>query len=104
MNSIPEADWKYLRSVRGELLEDLCERINDEALRVMTDPSLSQHEKFLRLYGHVMRGNAVVADCFDDWRRSNVLLKLLMLREHQLLTDAHVSRLSAETQGRISFT
>jgi hypothetical protein len=42
-----------------------------------------------------------VADCFNDWRRSNILDKLLMLRRHQLLTDEHVSRLSAQTQGRL---
>ena len=93
MNDIPERDWKYLRSIKRELLEALCKRINDEALRIVTDPSPSQHEKFLRLYNHLMEENEVVAECFDDWRRSNILDKLLALRRRRLLTDEHVSRL-----------
>ena len=101
MNGIPETDWKYLRSIKGELLEACCKQINDEALRIITDPSSTQHEKFLRLHSHLMEKNEVVADCFDDWRRSNILLKLLMLRSQRLLRDEHVSRLSAETQDKI---
>ena len=102
MNGVPETDWKYLRSVKGELLEALCKRINDEALRIITDPSFSQHDKFLHLFNHLGEKNEVIANCFDDWRRSNILSKLLLLREQQLLTDEHVSRLSAETQGSIN--
>ena len=102
MREIPERDWKYLRGVKGELLEALCHRINDGARHIVADQASGQHERFLRLYGHLMEGNEVVADCFDDWRRSNILDKLLALRWHRLLTDEHLSRLSAETQDRIN--
>ena len=102
MGAIPERDWLYLRRVRGQLLEALCARISGEASRIMADHSLNQHAKFLQLYTHVNGQNVVVADCFDDWRRSNILLKLLLLREHRLLTDEHLSKLSAETQGRLN--
>ena len=102
MDAIPERDWKYLRRVQGQLLEALCSRINGEASRIVADHSLSQHEKFLQLYTHVIERNAVVADCFDDWKRSNILLKLLLLRKNRLLTDEHISKLSAETQRRLN--
>jgi hypothetical protein len=102
MDAIPERDWQYLRRVQGQLLEALCSRINGEASRIMADHSLSQHEKFLQLYTHVVGQNVVVADCFDDWRRSNIFLKLLLLREHRLMTDEHLSKLSAETQRRLN--
>jgi hypothetical protein len=101
MNDIPERDWKYLRGIKSELLEALCKRINDGALRIVTDSSPGQHEKFLRLYTHLMEGNEVVAECFDDWRRSNILDKMLALRGQRLLTGEHVARLSAEARGRI---
>ena len=55
----------------------------------------------MRLYGYLMEENEVVADCFDDWRRSNILSKLLALRRQRLLTDEHISRLSAETQDML---
>ncbi len=102
MDAISERDWQYLRHVQGQLLEALCARINDEASRIIADHSLNQHEKFLQLYTHVIGQHVVVADCFDDWRRSNIFLKLLLLREHRLLTDEHLSKLSAETQRRLN--
>lgn len=102
MDAIPERDWQYLRRVQGQLLEAFCARINGEASRIMADRSLNQHEKFLRLYAHVVGQNVVVADCFDDWRRSNAFLKLLLLRKHRLLTDEHISKLSAEMQRRLN--
>lgn len=102
MRDISETDWKYLSSVKGELLETLCARINNEALRIITDSAFNQHDKFLRLYRHFVEKNEVVANCFDDWRRSNILPKLLSLREQRLLTEEHVSHLSAELRGRLN--
>ena len=98
MRSIPERDWKYLSSVKGELLEALCGRINDEARRIAGDQASGQHERFLRLHGHLIEENEAVAECFDDWRRSNIMDKLFALRRYQLLTEEHFSRLSAKTQ------
>ncbi len=102
MDAIPERNWQYLRRVQGQLLEALCARINGEASRVMADHYLNEREKFLQLYAHVVAQNVVVADCFDDWRRSNIFLKLLLLWKHRLLTDEHISKLSAETQRRLN--
>ena len=97
MKSIPERDWKYLSSVKGDMLETLCERINDEVCRIVADQASSQHERFLRLHGHLIKGDEVVARCFDDWRRSNILEKLVALYRHRLLTNEHLARLSRET-------
>ena len=100
MNNISESDWKYLRGVKDELLETLCKRINNEASQILTGPSLSRHEKFLRLFKHIMEKNEIIARCFDDWRRSNIVVKLIWLREEQLLTGKYMSRLSEETRGK----
>ena len=99
MQQIPERDWKYMRSVQSKLLETLCSRINSEASRIAADPSLSEHERFLALNNHMQAGKEIVADCFDDWKRSNIGIKMLMLERHALLTGEHVSRLSPETQN-----
>ena len=101
MNDIPESDWKYMRTVNAELLETLCKRINDEVLRTITGDALSQHERFLRLFERVMDNNEIIAKCFDDWRRSTLLVKLLWLRRERLLTDEHLSHLTEETQSKI---
>lgn len=102
MNNIPESDWKYLRSLKDELLNTLCRRINDEASRIITDSPSSQHERFLRLFKHVLKKNQIIADCFDDWRRSNIILKVVSLRQQRLLTEEHISKLSQETRQKIN--
>ncbi len=101
MFSVPERDWKYLRSLKGELLEALCERINTEANRIVNDQMASHHDRFLLLHDLLDKGNKVVADCFDGWRRSNILINLFALRQHDLLTDEHLARLSAESRERL---
>lgn len=101
MENIPESDWKYLRTIKDEMLEALCKRINDEASQIVSNKQLSQHERFLHLFRHVMQENEIIARCFDDWRRSNIIMNMLWLRKEQLLTDAHLSHLSEETRRRI---
>ena len=62
MRDIPERDWKYLSSVKGQLLESLCGRIDDEARRIVADRASGQHERFMRLYSHLTEQNEVVAE------------------------------------------
>jgi hypothetical protein len=100
MDPIPEADWKYLRSVKDEMLESLCRRINDKASKILTSTD-SNYERFLRLYKHLDKGNKSVANCFDDWRRSTAFVKMVLLRREKLLTDDRLSQLSTETRNKI---
>jgi len=101
MKEIPESDWKYLRTIKDKMLETLCKGINDGALHIATDTKLSEFEKFHRLMEHIFDGNERVATCFDDWRRSNVIMKLLALHHDRLLTEEYLSHLSTETRHRI---
>jgi hypothetical protein len=96
--SIPEKDWKCLRGIEAELLSELCRRINQRAAEIVRSGSGTEHEKYLKLYKHIEASDRIVADCFNDWRRSNLRLKLPLLRKHKLLTDEHISNLSDETR------
>ena len=40
------------------------------------------------------KSDNIVANCFNDWRRSNIKEILLNLRRHSLLLDSHVQNLS----------
>ena len=81
-----------------EMLEALCKRVNTKASKIIANRQMSEHERFQRLLGHFVRGNKTVVKCFDDWRRSNILIKLLALRQEGLFTDKHASGLSEETR------
>lgn len=102
MRTFPEKDWKYLRSIEAELLAKLCGRINQEALEILQSTDMAEHERYLRLYRHYRDSDKIVADCFDDWRRSNIELKLLLMRKHKLLSVEMVGRLSEETRARLA--
>jgi len=96
--SIPEKDWKYLRSIQEELLSELCGKINRDAAAIIGSEGESEHRKYLKLYKHIEASDRIVADCFNDWRRSNLLLKLLLLHRHKLLTDEQIANLTDESR------
>ncbi len=98
MRTIPERDWKYLRGIEKELLAVLCARINRKALEMLQAPDGDEHERYLRLYRHYRDSDKIVADCFNDWRRSNIALKLLLIRRHKLLSEEMAAKLSEETR------
>jgi len=95
--AIPEKDWKYLRSVQSELLSSLCERINRKAIEILRSGAMSERDKYRALYQHILDSDEIVAKCFDDWRRSNILLKVVMLHRNSLLPEEHMRHLSDET-------
>ena len=94
--SIPERDWKYLRKIQQEMLSTLCARINRQAMDLLQSQAESEHERYRSLYQHVKDSDRIVADCFDDWRRSNIWLKIPALRREGLLTNEHLSEMSDE--------
>lgn len=94
---IAEKDWKYLRSIHGEMLDGLCRRINKKTAEILQCQDKSEHQKYQTVYDHIMKSDKIIAKCFDDWRRSNILLKLLALRHERLFTDDHARNLSERT-------
>ena len=99
--STPERDWKYIRLVHDGLLAALCERINRQSSAILTDGDGSEHEKYLTLYRHIQDSDQIIADCFNDLKRSNLLMKLSALQYHGILKPEHIEELSPETQGRL---
>lgn len=97
----PERNWKYMKKVKEELLAALCKQINGQAMEILKSEANSEHERYVRLYRHVRNSDGIVANCFDDWRRSTLLMKLVALQRHGLLTSDHIQHLSEETQKRL---
>jgi hypothetical protein len=100
-NSIAEKDWKYLRSIEKELLSELCRTINQKATEIVHSGAGSEYDKYLLLFKHIKYSDAIVAECFDDWRRSNLLFKLPLLHRQKILRNEHILNLTAETRERL---
>lgn len=99
--SIPEHDWKYMKKLKPELLDVLCARINSQSQQILADTGIGDYKKFLNLFDHINESNSIVAECFDDWRRSTLFFRLLALLHHDLLTHEHILNLSEDIQQKI---
>jgi len=98
MRGIPEKDWKQLRAIQSAKVALACERILSAAERIAKQRKDNEHEAFLKLWDEVNKGNELIAELFDDIRRSNALSKLIAWRKNNLLSEAELDLFSEETQ------
>jgi septation ring formation regulator EzrA len=98
IGSIQERDWKYLRSIQDELLNELCSRILTKAGEIAAGEKGSPRQRYQTLCRHLQKSDDIIADCFDDWRRSTISDRIISLRHHQLLTEEHVKHMSEKAQ------
>lgn len=96
--SFPERDWKYLKSIHDEMLFALCGRINQAAVEIVQAKAESEHAKYKRLYKHIQESDDVIAECFNDWRRSTIGQRAFSLYRHRLLTASHLTHLTPESR------
>jgi hypothetical protein len=101
MKEIPEKDWRYLRAIKETLVERLSGHINAEVLTLLARPELTEREKRTRVYEIVREQDRVVAACFNDWRRSNVLAKCQVLKAHGLLDAEILAKLTPGTAASL---
>lgn len=95
---LQEKDWKYMRSIKDELLQELCSRINRQSKQILDDETKTEHRRYGDLYGHIKDSDRIVAECFNDWRRSRLGERIISLRYHKLLTDEHIKELTDSGQ------
>lgn len=98
MRDFPEKDWRQLRAMQNEKLALACGQILEAVEAVAKNRKGKEHEAFLKLWEETVSGNRLIAELFDDVRRSNALLKLMAWRRHSLLSEAEIALFSEETQ------
>jgi hypothetical protein len=99
INSIKESDWKYLKKLKPILLERACAKINKEAeLKLKNKQNQEQYQVFMALYKHYHKKDKLIADCFDDYRRSTAIYKILHLLYNKIITDDEFEGFSSETK------
>lgn len=105
MIDFKESDWKYLRSIEKTLLNRLCNRILDN-LQVECNEEKRKpdaHAQYLKIYHLIEKWDKIVAECFDDWRRSKVIYNILFLIKHQVISNEEIEQFSDETKECIKF-
>lgn len=98
---IPERDWKYMRKIKSSLLNEFAGLINQRSVELLSGDVAGEHDKYRALYQHIQNSDEVIAECFDDWRRSTILFRILALDRHRILKQGQLKKLSEETQAKI---
>ncbi len=84
------------------LLERACAKINREAeLKLKNKKNQDQHQVYIALYKHYRQKDKLIADCFNDYRRSNARNKILHLLYNGIITDAEFEGFSNETKETV---
>ena len=96
--SIPESDWRVLRSVHRAALDRYCARVLDECERAIRVGDGSAHDRYLRLFRLLKERDASVAAAFNDLRRSTAIQRLAAMIGLGVVTDAELSEFSAPTR------
>lgn len=103
MSDLKESDWKYLRNLQKTLLDRMCNRILDN-IQAECNPEKREpdvHQQYCKVYNLVKNQDKMVADCFDDWSRSDAIFNILFLIKFQVITEEDIAQLSDEIRERI---
>jgi hypothetical protein len=96
----PEADWKTLSRLKPLALDRLCQRIMAEAGDILDRAKENEyHHAYLDLYKHIHTSDETVANCFNDWKRSQALNILASWMSERLLTDEEFAAFSPDMRA-----
>lgn len=99
----PEPDWKNLSRLKPLALDRLCRRILQESGKILDRAKESGHyATYLELYKHLHTSDETVADCFNDWKRSQALNVLINWRSENLLTEEEFNTFSPDTRTLVN--
>ena len=96
--SLPEPDWRLLRSLHHAALDRYCARVLDECATVMRGADFSAHDRYLRLFRLVNERDERIAAAFDDLRRSTAIQRLAGMINLGVVTDPELAQFSRPTR------
>jgi len=99
--SIPETDWKKLRSLKDAALNTACERILLKISSVLEARGTESYKCYIKLWEIIQSEDKEIALMFDDLKRSTAIFKLASWRMNGLLSDDDLEKFTEETQERI---
>ena len=95
--SLPERDWRLLRSLHDVALDRYCTRVLEECAAV-TRATESAHERYLRLYRLIKERDNSIAGAFNDLRRTTAIQRLAGMMLLGVVTDEDLAQFSQSTR------
>ena len=100
---IRESDWKLFRELHPIALNRFCERVLSEITHIASDAAKTPHARYGDIFALVRERDRLLAQAFDDKRRSTALLQLAIIHSHGLLTEEELARFSPEARDAITW-
>jgi hypothetical protein len=101
MRTIPEKDWKQMRSMNARVLDDACARIFSRIESILQKRDGRNHEAYLELWDLIEKEDAEIGIMFNDLRRSTALIKLAQWHSHGLLSESDLALFTEETRNTV---
>lgn len=101
LDKIPESDWKRFRKLKDDLLNRLCSRINSRVEGILNGSSLSDYERYLKVFDEIRRSDKIIGRCFDDLKRSELTRIVLNCYRENLFTDEEFSGFSQQMKDLV---
>jgi len=101
MRTIPEKDWKQMRSMKVRVLDDACARILAGAESILQKREGRNHEAYLALWDLLHKEDDKIAFMFNDLKRSTAFFKLAAWQSHGLVSESDLALFTEETQDAV---
>jgi hypothetical protein len=102
MRDIKESDCKRLRDLKALALERFCDRVLLDIDRARSDATATPQQRYLAIYALIEKRDKELGDIFNDLKRSNALLKALLIQRAGLSTEDELAGFSEETKSPIA--
>lgn len=99
MRTIPERDWKVLRSMKPRVMNDACARILNTVESVVKTREGGNHKSYLALWNLLKKEDASIAFMFDDFKRSTGFFKLAAWQRHGFVSESDLALFTEETRN-----
>jgi len=102
-HDFPESDWKTFRELHALALDRFCRRVLEQIKAMIRDGSLSQHERYFKVFRFLRDRNDELEHAFNNPRRSSMIVQLPAIHKYRLLTPDELGRFTARTRETIEW-
>jgi len=98
-----ESDWKQFRALYPKLLEEFSRRHCERVRGILARTGITDDERRHILFDEIRETDKLVASCFDNPRRSQLMIMVHSLIWQGLLTEEHAPLFSEGFRNFLKF-
>jgi hypothetical protein len=96
-----ESDWKQFRKIVPHLRERYLKKVNEQVAALLADSERTPTEQFWDVQERIEDEEKIIMDCFDDHRRSTMLISMAVMQRNGVLSDNDLKGFSDELREQM---